>query len=55
LAYHFLNHSDFYEGVRARLVDKDKAPKWQPERWENVSDQEVLDYFKIPTDVASLW
>jgi enoyl-CoA hydratase len=28
---------DFVEGVRAALVDKDRAPRWQPRRLEDVS------------------
>ncbi len=54
LVYHFLNDHDFYEGVRARLVDKDKAPKWQPSSWEQVSSQQVSRYFEVPTGL-SLW
>jgi enoyl-CoA hydratase len=55
LAYHFLKNHDFYEGVRARLVDKDKAPKWQPATWDSVLASDVSRYFEMPTDVASLW
>ena len=31
-----LQHPDFLEGVRARLVDKDDRPHWQPARIEDV-------------------
>ncbi len=55
LAYHFLKGHDFYEGVRARLVDKDKSPKWKPLSWEAVSKEEVARYFDTPTDVSPLW
>lgn len=37
--------NDFSEGVRARLVDKDFAPKWNPSSLENVSDDMVDSYF----------
>jgi len=37
--------SDFYEGVRAVIVDKDNKPRWQPARLAEVSDAEVERHF----------
>jgi len=36
---------DFYEGVRAVIIDKDNAPKWQPSDLAAVSDADVAAYF----------
>ncbi|WP_207478970.1 enoyl-CoA hydratase/isomerase family protein [Arenibaculum pallidiluteum] len=36
---------DFYEGIRAVLVDKDKTPKWQPATLEAVDDALVESHF----------
>lgn len=36
---------DFYEGVRATIIDKDQAPNWQPARLEDVSDKDIDAYF----------
>ncbi len=40
---------DFVEGIRAAVVDKDRAPRWQPARLEDVTDVEVARHFE-PTD-----
>ncbi|MEW6667704.1 MAG: enoyl-CoA hydratase/isomerase family protein [Thermodesulfobacteriota bacterium] len=37
-----LSHPDFLEGVRARLVDKDDRPQWQPARIEEVGRVDFL-------------
>ncbi|EOY29335.1 ATP-dependent caseinolytic (Clp) protease/crotonase family protein [Theobroma cacao] len=37
--------NDFSEGIRARLVDKDFAPKWDPPSLEDVSKDMVDCYF----------
>lgn len=37
LACRLLEQQDFYEGVRAVLIDKDNTPKWQPSRISDVS------------------
>ena len=43
--------SDFYEGVRAVLVDRDNDPKWNPCDLEEVTDKMVERYFsKLPDD-----
>jgi enoyl-CoA hydratase/carnithine racemase len=39
---------DFYEGIRAQLIDKDRNPKWQPATFAEVSDAELDRYFQAP-------
>jgi enoyl-CoA hydratase len=40
-----LRGHDFYEGIRAVIVDKDQAPRWQPATLEAIDDREVERYF----------
>jgi enoyl-CoA hydratase len=45
LAQHFLTEHDFYEGVRAAVIDKDKQPQWNPARLEDITEKDVARYF----------
>lgn len=36
---------EFYEGVRAAVVDKDRNPRWNPARIEDVPDDVIASYF----------
>jgi len=38
--------SDFYEGIRSVLVDKDHSPRWKPGSLEDTRDEYVLSYFE---------
>lgn len=41
----FMNHTEFFEGVRALLVDKDKNPQWKHASVNDVSPDEVNFFF----------
>lgn len=45
LGHSFMRHSDFAEGVRAQLVDKDHDPHWSHARIEDVTRAGVLAMF----------
>jgi enoyl-CoA hydratase len=45
LACRFLEANDFFEGVRALLIDRDRAPRWRPARLDAVDARAVETYF----------
>ena len=40
-----MNDHDFYEGVRALIIDKDNKPSWSPKSIEDVEDDFVDEFF----------
>jgi enoyl-CoA hydratase len=45
IACGFLSAGDFVEGVRAQVIDKDRQPRWNPARLEDVTDESVASFF----------
>ncbi|RSN07030.1 3-hydroxyisobutyryl-CoA hydrolase [Streptomyces sp. WAC 05977] len=45
IATHALSTSEFAEGIRAQIIDKDRSPKWSPATLSEVDDELVGAYF----------
>jgi enoyl-CoA hydratase len=45
LTQHVMRGHDFYEGVRAAVIDKDQKPRWQPANLAGVTEAAVDSYF----------
>ena len=46
--------SDFYEGIRATLIDKDHSPKWSPSTLQDVTDEFVSTTY-IAESIPNEW
>jgi enoyl-CoA hydratase len=51
---HVVQRHDFLEGVRAVIVDKDNAPRWDPPTPEDVTDH-VIDQIFAPLPDGEAW
>jgi enoyl-CoA hydratase len=45
LTKHFIHGHDFYEGVRAAIIEKDQSPHWSPAKFTDVSAATIEKYF----------
>lgn len=50
LASRILDNADYYEGVRAVVIDKDNAPRWKPPLLEEVDDAKIAELFATIQD-----
>jgi enoyl-CoA hydratase len=50
-----LRGHDFYEGIRAAVIDKDKRPRWSPARLEDVSDALVREHLAPAADETTIF
>ncbi|WP_299188709.1 enoyl-CoA hydratase/isomerase family protein [uncultured Psychrobacter sp.] len=48
MAIHFMDTADFYEGIRAVLVDKDGSSKWVPSKLKELTESDIDHYFSKP-------
>jgi enoyl-CoA hydratase/carnithine racemase len=46
ITHHMLDSHDFFEGIRATIIDKDQSPHWKPKTLEAVKDHEFDSYFE---------
>ena len=46
MIFHCFEHGDLMEGIRAVILDKDNAPKWQPATLAELEDASVRAFFQ---------
>jgi enoyl-CoA hydratase len=53
LSQSILSGHDFYEGIRAQLIDKDRNPKWRPASLDAIDDA-AIDRYLLPPQGGDL-
>lgn len=54
LGNNHVRDSDFAEGVRALLIDKDNQPKWKPPTLKEVTSDRVNQFFQLVPGIEDL-
>ncbi len=54
VAYHFMHSRDFYEGIRAQIIEKDRTPQWQYAHVNEIPQSVIEQFFKLPGGSLSL-
>ena len=44
----FMDSGEFYEGVRALLIDRDNSPKWKNSSIDEITDKDIETFFSRP-------
>ena len=53
IAHRMLRGHDFYEGIRAAIIDKGSAPQWSPTTLQEVREDAVAEHFR-PVETGPL-
>ncbi len=54
MAINAMRGHEMREGIRAQVIDKDKTPRWQPARLEEVEDDAAAAFFALPEGIEPL-
>ena len=49
-----LVNEDFFEGIRAKIIDKDNSPVWVDSDLDNISKKDIIEFFS-PLETEINW